>query len=101
MAILRNGISGASARHEAAAFPLPAADQRGDIHDTDVHQGLAAVLLNPGIVPGGVGHWLPRQIKLSSDAVKNMWCQLQWWKQSQTQYRFFFSSLYHMRHQDA
>lgn len=49
MAILRNGILGASARHEAAAFPLPAPAQSSDIHGTDVLQGLAAVLLNPGV----------------------------------------------------
>lgn len=81
MAILRNGISGASARPEAVAFPLPAPSQSSDLHDTDVLQGLAAVLLSPGVVPGGVGHWLPLQIKLFSGAVKNMWGQLQWGKQ--------------------
>lgn len=72
MAILRREISGVSAGHEAAAFPLPAPAQRGDICDTNVHGGLAAVLLNPGIVPGGVGCWLPLQIKLFSDAVKKI-----------------------------
>lgn len=70
MAILRNRTSGASAGHEAAAFPLPGPAQRGDIRSTNVHWGLLAVLLNPGIVPGGAGRWLPLQIKLFNDAVK-------------------------------